>query len=265
MFKYKSCAKLNSFLNVTAKLKNGYHELNTHFQLIDLFDEIEFTENETFSLDSNTELSQHDNSVLNAINWFNSKFNFNQNFRVSLKKNIPIGGGLGGGSSNCATTIKFLCDYHSIDRDLLDFDEICFDLGADVPVFLYGKSAFAKGYGQIFTDDYSYNSKYLLIMPNISIATKELFESSHLRISSEIDKSQNNFLDALTKENQKFSEFISFLCENLPKNTQNKLKLSGTGSTLFIENPNDDEIQLIMGKIDKNFRVFQVKGLEYYH
>ena len=57
MFKYKSCAKLNSFLNVTAKLKNGYHELNTHFQLIDLFDEIEFTENETFSLDSNTELS----------------------------------------------------------------------------------------------------------------------------------------------------------------------------------------------------------------
>lgn len=86
MFKYKSCAKLNSFLNVTAKLKNGYHELNTHFQLIDLFDEIEFTENETFSLDSNTELSQHDNSVLNAINWFNSKFNFNQNFRVSLKK-----------------------------------------------------------------------------------------------------------------------------------------------------------------------------------
>ena len=50
-----------------------------------------------------------------------------------------------------------------------------------------------------------------------------------------------------------------------PKNTQNKLKLSGTGSTLFIENPNDDEIQLIMGKIDKNFRVFQVKGLEYYH
>ena len=102
-------------------------------------------------------------------------------------------------------------------------------------------------------------------MPNISIATKELFESSHLRISSEIDKSQNNFLDALTNENQKFSEFISFLCENLPKNTQNKLKLSGTGSTLFIENPNDDEIQLIMGKIDKNFRVFQVKGLEYYH
>ena len=91
MFKYKSCAKLNSFLNVTAKLKNGYHELNTHFQLIDLFDEIEFTENETFSLDSNAELSQHDNSVLNAIDWFNSKFNFNQNFRVSLKKNIPIG------------------------------------------------------------------------------------------------------------------------------------------------------------------------------
>ena len=51
----------------------------------------------------------------------------------------------------------------------------------------------------------------------------------------------------------------------LSKNTQKKLKLSGTGATLFIENPNDDEIQLIMGKIENNFRVFQVKGLEYYH
>ncbi len=265
MFKYKSCAKLNSYLNITAKLKNGYHELSTHFQLLDLFDEIKFTENETFSFDSNIKLSHKNNSVLNAINWFNTKFNYNQNFRVSLKKNIPIGGGLGGGSSNCATTLKFLCDYHSIDRGSLDFNEICFALGADVPLFLYGKSTFAEGCGQIFTKDYYYNSKYLLIMPNISIATKQLFESSHLQISTKLDKSQNTFLNVITKESKKFSDFISLLYLNLPKNTQNKMKLSGTGSTLFIENPNDNEIQLIMGKNENNFRVFQVKGLEYYH
>ena len=136
MYKYKSCAKLNSYLNITGRLKNGYHELNTHFQLIDLFDEIEFSENETFVLDSNIELSQQNNSILDAINWFNNKFNFSQNFTVSLRKNIPIGGGLGGGSSNCATTLKFLCNYHSIKLSLLDFEEICFDLGADVPVFI---------------------------------------------------------------------------------------------------------------------------------
>ena len=63
MFKYKSCAKLNSYLNITGKLENGYHELSTHFQLIDLFDEIEFSKSKTFSLKSNTELSQQNNSI----------------------------------------------------------------------------------------------------------------------------------------------------------------------------------------------------------
>ena len=93
MFKYKSCAKLNSYLNITGKLANGYHALNTHFQLIDLFDEIEFSKSKTFSLKSNTELSEQNNSISNAINWFNKKFNFDQNPNVSRKKNIPIGGG----------------------------------------------------------------------------------------------------------------------------------------------------------------------------
>ncbi len=265
MYKYKSCAKLNSYLNITGRLKNGYHELNTHFQLIDLFDEIEFSENETFLLDSDSKLSQQNNSILDAINWFNNKFNLSQNFRVSLRKNIPIGGGLGGGSSNCATTLKFLCNYHSIKLSLLDFEEICFDLGADVPVFLYGKSTFAEGCGQIFTEDYSNDSKYLLVTPKISISTKQLFKSRNLKISSEVDTSLNSFFNVITKENNQFNDFINILCKKLSKNTQKKLKLSGTGATLFIENPNDDEIELIMGKIENNFRVFQVKGLEYYH
>ena len=188
MFKYKSCAKLNSYLNITGKLENGYHLLSTHFQLIDLFDEIEFSKSKTFSLKSNTELSQQNNSIYNAINWFNKKFNFDQNFKVSLKKNIPIGGGLGGGSSNCATTLKFLCKFHSISPSILDFNEICFDLGADVPIFLHGKSAFAEGCGHIFAENYSYNSKYLLVVPDISISTKELFRSTELKINPKTDR-----------------------------------------------------------------------------
>ena len=265
MFKYKSCAKLNSYLNITGKLANGYHALNTHFQLIDLFDEIEFSKSKTFSLKSNTELSEQNNSISNAINWFNKKFNFDQNFNVSLKKNIPIGGGLGGGSSNCATTLKFLCEFHSISPRILDFNEICFDLGADVPIFLHGKSAFAEGCGHIFAKNYSHNSKYLLVVPDISISTKELFRSTELKMNPKIDRTQNSFFSIITKENREFHDFIKLFCSNLPKNTQKKLKLSGTGSTLFIENPIEDEIQLIKGKIENNFRVFQVKGLEYYH
>jgi len=265
MYKYKSCAKLNSYLNITGKLANGYHALSTHFQLIDLFDEIEFSKSKAFSLKSNTELSEQNNSISNAINWFNKKFNFEQNFKVCLKKNIPIGSGLGGGSSNCAATLKFLCEFHAINPSILDFNEICFDLGADVPIFLHGKSAFAEGCGHIIAKNYSHNSKYLLIVPDISISTKELFSSSELKINPKIDRTQNNFFSVVTKENREFHDFMKLFYSNLPNNIQKKLKLSGTGSTLFIENPIEDEIQLIMGKIENNFRVFQVKGLEYYH
>ena len=105
----------------------------------------------------------------------------------------------------------------------------------------------------------------MLVVPDISISIKELFRSTELKINPKTDRTQNSFFSIITKENREFHDFIELFCSNLPKNTQKKLKLSGTGSTLFIENPIEDEIQLIMGKIENNFRVFQVKGLEYYH
>ena len=265
MYKYKSCAKLNSYLNITSKLSNGYHELSTHFQLIDLFDDIEFSKNTVLTFSSNTELDPKNNSIIKAIDWFNRKFNKRGVFKVSLNKNIPIGAGLGGGSSNCASTLKFLCDFYSVDLNTLDMDEVCFDLGADVPIFLYGKSTYAAGCGQIFTKDYSHNSKYILIAPNLSISTKELFQSNHLYIGPQVDEAKNNFFEALINESEEFNAFTNFFKKNIPNSMQNKLRLTGTGSTLFIENPLQAEIELIMGKIENNFRVFRVKGLEYYH
>lgn len=265
MYKYKSCAKLNSFLNVTSVLDSGYHELKTHFQLIDLFDEIEFQETDKFLIDSNVKLNPDDNSILAAINWFNKKFDLDQNFKVLLNKTIPIGGGLGGGSSNCATTLKFLCDFHSIETGLLDYEDICFELGADVPIFLHGKSSFAEGCGQKFTKNFSYKSNYVLIVPDIFISTEKIFKSNKLYVSPEINVDKNCFFDVVLHENEEFSNFLSSFKRNYPLELAQKLKLSGTGSTMFIENPTNDEIKLIMHKNEKNFRVFQVKALEYYH
>ena len=110
MFKYRSCGKINSFLNVLSEMSNGYHKINTHFQLIDIFDDIEFRENDVDKIESNAKLDFESNSIKQAIDWFNKKFNKDQCFKIKLTKNIPIGAGIGGGSSNCATTLKFLCD-----------------------------------------------------------------------------------------------------------------------------------------------------------
>ena len=155
MFRYKSCGKINSFLNVLRKLPNGYHQITTHYQLIDIFDEIEYEENPIDEIETNANLGLKNNSIFEAINWFNHKFNKNQRFKVKLKKNIPIGAGLGGGSSNCATTLKFLCKYHGENLNSLNFEDICFSLGADVPVFLKGLSSYAEGCGEILKDELS--------------------------------------------------------------------------------------------------------------
>ena len=96
MFRYKSCGKINSFLNVMRKLPNGYHQITTHYQLIDIFDEIEYEENAVDEIETDANLGLKNNSIFEAIDWFNHKFNKNQRFKVKLKKNIPIGAGLGG-------------------------------------------------------------------------------------------------------------------------------------------------------------------------
>ena len=74
MFRYKSCGKINSFLNVLRKLPNGYHQITTHYQLIDIFDEIEYEENPIDEIETNANLGLKNNSIFKAINWFNHKF-----------------------------------------------------------------------------------------------------------------------------------------------------------------------------------------------
>ena len=113
-YKYKSYAKINSYLNVMAKLDNGYHAINTHFQIIDLYDELEFIESDEIQVDSNEKIIKSNNSIIETIKWFNQKYKVNQKFKIKIKKLIPIGAGLGGGSSNAAISLQFLSKFHNI-------------------------------------------------------------------------------------------------------------------------------------------------------
>ena len=85
MFRYKSCAKINSFLNVLRKLPSGYHQITTHYQLINIFDEIEYEENPVDEIETNANLGLKNNSIFEAIDWFNHKFKKNQKKSVYQK------------------------------------------------------------------------------------------------------------------------------------------------------------------------------------
>lgn len=177
-----SPAKLNLFLQVLRKREDGYHEIYTLFQKITLYDdlEIELT-NSGFSLrfDSETQIPVENNLIFKAWTSFSEKFSPPFGVRVYLKKRIPIGAGLGGGSSNAGTFLRVLGEFLGIDQASLI--EIGSKLGADVPFFIQDFStAIGRGKGELLTPYPSYEAYYILIYPGFSIDTGWAYRALNL-------------------------------------------------------------------------------------
>ena len=255
--KFLSPAKLNLNLRVISKRNDGYHNLETTFQLINLFDEISFEEsNKSFGFSCDGfDIEPENNLIFKSLNAIKRYCNVDKGIKIHLKKIIPAGAGLGGGSSNAATTLIALNKIWDLNLSTEELVSIGKGLGADVPIFIYGKNAVATGIGDIFLDIELRKNKYLLICPDIEVSTTEMFKK--LRIHEVDPKLQNSFLDTLLKEYKSIEEFYKSFVNDYD------LKLSGTGSTFFIEYDNKDELGKIFQKIPKNWRFFFCEGLQY--
>ena len=262
-FTHKSPAKINTFLNVLSKRNDGYHNIYTHFELIDIFDEINFVPSVKSSFFCDDPNLIKNNIIEKTCSWFNEVFNKKQSFNINLKKNIPYGSGLGSGSSNSASTLIFLCMFHGEKIKNLDKTEISKKLGADVPIFLEQKSGFASGVGEVFEKEHSFKSEYLIISPNFNISTKDLYNSKFLQTNRHPDKKTNSFFEPLKSESHEFKAFYDYLIDIGSERFRDKLKLTGTGSSVFLENPLKDDIELLKRNTKKKFRIFVAKSLEY--
>ena len=255
--KFLSPAKLNLNLRVISKRNDGYHNLETTFQLINLFDEISFEESQKsvcISCDD-LDIELENNLIFKSLNAITNHCNLDKGIQIHLKKIIPTGAGLGGGSSNAATTLIALNKIWDLNLSTEELVNIGKGLGADVPIFIYGKNAVATGIGDVLSDIELKKNKYFLICPNIKVSTSEMFRK--LRISELDTRHQNSFLDSLLREHKSIQEFYKSFINDYD------LKLSGTGSTLFIEYDNKDELGKIIQKIPKNWRFFFCEGLQY--
>ena len=192
---------------------------------------------------------------MSALNAFRESGGNIGPLRIVLEKKIPVGAGLGGGSSNAATTLIALNKIWGLDLSREELAKIGKPLGADIPIFIYGKNAIAKGIGDIFLDVEFRKNKFLLICPNIEVSTGEMFRK--LKIDKLSSKHQNSFLDTLLRENKSIEEFYGSNINDYD------LKLSGTGSTFFIEYDKKDDLKKILQKIPKNWRFFFCEGLQY--
>src|SRR6056300_83153 len=263
MFNIKTTAKINTFLNVDSVREDGYHNISSHMQLIDLFDEISFVPSNSNAIFCEYSELQEQNLIIKSIEYFNETFSTNFNFQINLKKNIPFASGLGGGSSNAAYTILLLCIISGISIKQLNAEEVGKEIGADVPFFINSESCYVGGFGERLKESFSKNIEFLLLSPMINISTSKIFQSKHLKIDKLRDCEKNSLLEPLLMENHEFNRFYKRLLTK-SSDLQNRLKLSGSGSSLFIESPTFEEKQILQPKNRDNFRIFCLKGLEYY-
>ena len=242
--KVKSPAKLNLHLEVIKKRKDGFHELRTVFQLIDLQDEIEFeiTRNKIDLVEN--PLPIKDNLILKAAHLLRERTKATQGVKIFLNKKIPMEKGLGGGSSNAATTLVVLNKLWETKLSKDELIEIGLELGSDIPFFIHGINSWAEGRGEIFKPLILPNQWFLLVFPKTNISTRMAFNDIH--ISKNIPITKEEFLNGRSKNsftnwaNEKFPE-IKITFDQL--NNFGVPRLTGTGSTVFLSFKNKKEAQ----------------------
>ena len=270
---YKSLAKINLFLHITGKRNDNYHNLQTWFQFVDLFDVInfEFYESDKFEIliNSNKHIDKLENNLIyKAIIAFMNEYNINTSLliKVNIKKNIPMGAGLGGGSSNAGTALIAMRDFFKPKIENMEMLSIAKKLGADVPIFLYGKSAWAEGIGDIFVEK-PYKEQYiLLIKPNIHASTESFFANKKLKKNY---KPLNNNLDLDRNIMGNCFEDVFFdLYPDVKKefsNINEPFYLTGTGACFYTLSDNKFKLEEIAKKINKKLDKYIVKTVNYTH
>ena len=243
--KIKSFAKINLFLNVINKLDTGFHELNTVLSRIDLYDEIRIKYDSSFSISYNGPYGDQvgsDDNVTKLFNYLIDKNYLEQNsFAIHIVKNIPVGSGLGGGSSNVAEVIKYLIKSNLLDNSIST--EIARDLGSDIEFFIGEGSALISGKGNV-DQRFKINSDkhFLIVFPNVQNSTKEIF-NKHSKSSGEkfsydkninLDEILKNTSNELEKTALRVNQEMMKVREYLDNDINCKYeRMTGSGSAYF--------------------------------
>ena len=264
---YKAPAKINLFLKIVGKRQNGFHELQSVFQLIDLYDEIFIRvrkDGQINFINESKKISKNDDLGLKAAKLI--LHGKQSGVDIYLKKNIPIGAGLGGGSSDAATIlmgINNLCDLKLSKKELMD---IGLKIGADVPFFVFGENAWVEGVGESVRKIIIPKSTYYICYPNFPISTESVFKSFKLTkdpitmkitsyFSDKLEGLNNDLEQTITEKYVKMKELLDWM------NNFGCAKISGTGSSVFVKIKDINQIQFLDEKKPIDTVSFIVKGL----
>ncbi|NCI77509.1 4-(cytidine 5'-diphospho)-2-C-methyl-D-erythritol kinase [Acinetobacter kanungonis] len=241
MIRVPSPAKLNLFLHITGRRENGYHELQSIFQLIDLYDWLEFEplQEDHIQIDGLNNVDLEQNLIYKATQMLKPFAQHFTGLKIKIEKNIPMGAGLGGGSSNAATTLIVVNQLWQCGLSIEQLAELGVKLGADVPIFVHGQNAWAEGIGEHLTFIDLDQKQYIVLKPDCFISTQLLFSQKTLTRNTKPSK-----FCAYQIKPSDFGNNFEPLARNLYPEVDEAMqyldqfgvaKLTGTGACVFTE------------------------------
>ncbi len=265
-------AKLNLFLYITGRRPDGYHNLQTLFQFLDHGDTLEITPDSSDSITLLTPLAgvpDEENLIVRAAQALKQAaasrgtLPANAGAQIALEKRLPMGGGLGGGSSDAATVLVALNHLWQTQLSVDELATLGVALGADVPVFVRGHAAFAQGVGEQIQPAEPEEKWYLVAHPGVSIATPDLFRDPELTRNSPIrtldellQRPFHNDCEAVARKRfREVDALLSWLLEYAPS------RLTGTGACVFAEFNTESDARQVLELAPKWICGFVARGL----
>jgi 4-diphosphocytidyl-2-C-methyl-D-erythritol kinase len=260
-------AKLNLFLHVLGRRPDGYHDIQTAYRLIDLCDSLSFELREDGAirrLDGPAGVPESDDLCLRAARQLQAEGGVRSGAGIRLAKRIPIQGGLGGGSSDAATTLVALNRIWSVGLDTERLATLGRELGADVPLFIHGHSAWGEGIGDRLTPLQLPARCYALVYPGIGVRTAEVFQAPELTRKSP-KTTIRGFLQAggrndcepvVSGRHPEVAAALAWLA------ARGDARLTGTGSCVFAEFADRDAARAALDGLPEGWSGFVARGLD---
>ena len=262
-----SPAKLNLFLHVVGQRADGYHELQTVFQLLDWGDVMRFEVTDTPGLQLTGDVSgvpYSDNLIVRAANLLD--LDPSLGVSINIEKVVPMGGGLGGGSSNAATTLCALNSLFKLGYSAQALASLGATLGADVPVFVRGESAWAEGIGEKLTPITLPRRWFVIIYPNCHVSTQEIFGAPELTrntppitVSALFEGSVRNDLQPVVERRY---EQVKVAREWLSQH--GLAAMTGSGACVFAAFDSRDEAMQVATLAENEFHAIVAQGINRY-
>ena len=259
-------AKINLFLHVIGRRPDGYHELQTVFQFLDYGDELSFQLRADGLIDrreNNAKIPEKQDLAVRAARALQAAAGVKQGVTIGIRKNIPLGGGLGGGSSDAATTLVALNRLWGAGFSTAQLAQLGVKIGADIPVFVHGRSAWAEGVGEKLTPVAVPEDWFLVIHPGCDVSTARIFNAPDLTRNTPPITIRDFLAGAGHNDCEPvvFSAYPEVARAWAWLGRWSPPRMTGTGSCLFARFGTSEAAQEVLAQLPQPWRGFVARGL----